>query len=58
MRNRWAWATKQPSCPITSWTSGLDPLTNPYAAGDKTIEDAVFGQLFELGPGGTTAGLR
>lgn len=37
-----------------SWTSGLDPATNPSAAADQTLEDAVFGQLFELGSKGQT----
>lgn len=35
-----------------SWTSGLDPQTNPQAVADQSLEDAVYGELFELGPRG------
>ena len=37
-----------------TWPDGLNPLTNENAEADQTIEDAVFGELFELGAGGTT----
>ncbi len=34
------------------WPAGLDPQTDPQAMADASLEDAIFGQLFELGPGG------
>lgn len=37
-----------------TWPDGLNPLTNENAEADQTIEDAVFGELFELGAGGRT----
>lgn len=36
------------------WSSGLDPVTNKSSIGDATLEDAIFGELFELGAGGKT----
>ena len=38
------------------WPTGLDPQTNPQALADASLEDAVFGQLFELGPHGRVVG--
>jgi peptide/nickel transport system substrate-binding protein len=39
---------------LLTWPNGLNPLTNENAEADQTIEDAVFGELFELGAGGKT----
>jgi peptide/nickel transport system substrate-binding protein len=35
-----------------SWPQGLNPLTNDSAEADQSLEDAIFGELFALGPGG------
>jgi peptide/nickel transport system substrate-binding protein len=35
-----------------AWPAGLDPATNTSGAADQSYMDSIFGQLFELGPGG------
>ena len=35
-----------------AWPAGLDPATNVNGAADQSQMNAIFGQLFELGPGG------
>jgi peptide/nickel transport system substrate-binding protein len=35
-----------------AWPAGLDPATNTSGAADQSYMDAIFGQLFELGPHG------
>lgn len=37
-----------------SWSTGLDPMTSPRAGADQSVEDAIFGELFQLGPHGKT----
>jgi peptide/nickel transport system substrate-binding protein len=37
-----------------TWPTGLDPGTSTTAGGDMTENDAIFGELFELGPGSKT----
>ncbi len=39
-----------------SWPDGLNPSTNANAGSDQTINDAVFGELFELVAGGKSVG--
>src|SRR6476619_5418643 len=34
------------------WPAGLDPATNINGAADQSYMDAVYGELFELGPKG------
>ena len=34
------------------WPAGLDPATNINGAADQSQMDAIFGELFELGPKG------
>ncbi len=34
------------------WPDGLDPATNINGAADQSYMDAVYGELFELGPKG------
>jgi peptide/nickel transport system substrate-binding protein len=41
--------------PLTgTWPTGLDPATNTTGTYDQSYMDAIYGQLFELGPGGKT----
>ncbi len=35
-----------------AWPAGLDPATNTNGAANQSYMDAIFGQLFELGPHG------
>jgi peptide/nickel transport system substrate-binding protein len=35
-----------------AWPSGLDPASNTNGAADQSYMSSIFGQLFELGPGG------
>lgn len=35
-----------------SWPAGLDPATNTNGAANQSYMTSIFGQLFELGPGG------
>lgn len=37
-----------------AWPSGLDPANDTQAAANITEMDAIYGELFELGPGGKT----
>jgi peptide/nickel transport system substrate-binding protein len=41
---------------IGAWPAGLDPGTNTQYGANVTESDAIFGELFELGPGGKTIG--
>lgn len=41
---------------LVSWAQGLNPMTNNQAQADSTISDAIFGTLFEAGPGGSVIG--
>ncbi|HXJ25664.1 MAG TPA: hypothetical protein VNH17_08190, partial [Streptosporangiaceae bacterium] len=34
------------------WPAGLDPATNINGAADQSYMDAIYGELFELGPKG------
>src|SRR5690348_7173079 len=34
------------------WPAGLDPATNINSAADQSYMDAIYGELFELGPKG------
>ena len=36
-----------------AWPAGLDPATNIDGAADQSYMNAIYGQLFELGPHGT-----
>jgi peptide/nickel transport system substrate-binding protein len=41
--------------PLTgTWPAGLDPGTNTTGIFDQSYMDAIYGELFELGPNGTT----
>jgi len=41
--------------PLTgTWPAGLDPGTNTTGTYDQSYMDAIYGELFELGPNGTT----
>jgi peptide/nickel transport system substrate-binding protein len=35
-----------------TWPTGLDPATNTNGAANQSMMNAIFGNLFELGPGG------
>jgi peptide/nickel transport system substrate-binding protein len=37
-----------------AWPEGLDPGTSDTPAANQDMEDAIFGELFELGPKGAT----
>jgi peptide/nickel transport system substrate-binding protein len=39
---------------IGAWPTGLDPATNTTAGANMTQGDAIFGEMFELGPHGKT----
>lgn len=41
---------------LVSWPQGLNPMTNNDAQADATMSDAIFGTLFEAGPGGRVTG--
>ena len=41
---------------LVSWPQGLDPMTNNQAQADATMSDAIFGMLFQVGPGGRVTG--
>jgi peptide/nickel transport system substrate-binding protein len=35
-----------------AWPAGLDPATNTNGAANQSLMNSIYGQLFELGPGG------
>jgi peptide/nickel transport system substrate-binding protein len=35
-----------------AWPAGLDPSTNTNGAANQSLMNSIYGQLFELGPGG------